>query len=122
VPALNYVTQFSPGRIKHKVEPWLRSDSDSGCLTGTDTAHVLLMDSANTLNTPAAGLDELARGWRRAEALLQLRAAATVCPECEGKGFTDITISGPTGSPLTVERLNCSSCATTHGDGNLNNA
>ena len=48
--------------------------------------------------------------------------AATVCPECEGKGFTDILISDPTGSPITVERWSCTSCATAHVDGTLNNA
>ncbi|MBC7594928.1 MAG: hypothetical protein H7288_13490 [Kineosporiaceae bacterium] len=79
------------------------------------------MESANTLNTPAAGLDELARGWRRAEALLR-RSAATVCAECEGKGFVDILISDPTGSPLTVEQWNCTSCATAHVNGTANNA
>ena len=80
------------------------------------------MNPTKTLNTPASGLDELARGWRRAAALLQVRAAATVCPECEGTGFTDISISGPTGSPITVERWSCTSCATAHVDGALNNA
>ena len=80
------------------------------------------MDPAKTLNTPASGLDELARGWRRAEALLQLRAAATVCPECEGKGFTDILISDSTGSPTTVEQWHCTSCGTAHVNGTANNA
>ena len=80
------------------------------------------MDSAKTPKTPAPGLDELARGWRRAEALLQLRAAATVCPECEGKGFTDILISDSTGSPTTVEQWHCTSCGTADVDGTLNNA
>ena len=94
---------------------WRRAEALLPLLTAARNA---AFDEAAVIADSFGGPD-----WGIARAIRAAKTtAATVCPECEGKGFTDILISGPTGSPLTVERWGCTSCATDHVNGTANNA
>ena len=94
---------------------WRRAEALLPLLTAARNA---AFDEAAVIADSFGGPD-----WGIARAIRAAKTtAATVCPECEGKGFTDILISDPTGSPLNVARKHCASCAAAHVDGTLNNA